>query len=231
MKGRKKTVVGSEALLVKIRPSNRLRLAESRVDLEPLYDSPSTSAREGFGIDSAPQWYLTRLIDGAETPWDQAHARIASQLGIDESDVLFAEPDLIQSVFLEKSEENTGSAEFGVGEDCVATSQDGHHGKAKGEGFAWHLGHRFTELGKARDAVQFANRHTRIAHLDTGYNPSHETTPKNILEPLERNFVEGDGNFTNAADPDNHRWVLDNSGHGTGTLSILAGKGVSEHNE
>jgi len=52
---------------------------------------------------------LARLADEAQTPWDQAHSRIASQLGIDSSDVLFAEPDLVHRVL-------RGSGESGKSE-------------------------------------------------------------------------------------------------------------------
>ena len=52
---------------------------------------------------------------------------------------------------------------------------------------------------------------------------AHVTRPTHVLETVEWNFVGKDGNPTSAADPDNWLPVLDNSGHGTGTLSILAG--------
>ena len=79
-------------VLVKLRPSNALRAAESRANLRPLYDSQQTTA-EAFGIGGEPQWFLAELPEGAATPWDLAHARVAEQLGISESDVIFAEPD------------------------------------------------------------------------------------------------------------------------------------------
>jgi hypothetical protein len=51
-----------------------------------------------------------------------------------------------------------------------------------------------------------------------------------MLKDRERNFVEGDGNPTSAIDPNNERRLLDNSGHGTGTLSILAGRPFAPFN-
>src|SRR6201999_1193039 len=42
--------------------------------------------------------------------------------------------------------------------------------------------------------------------------------------------VDGPGNQGNAADPDNRRFLLDNSGHGTGTISILAGQAWAKSN-
>ena len=205
-------------VLVKLRPSNALRAAESRSNLRPLYDTPPATPG-GFGIDSTPQWFLADLPDGAATPWDLAHARVADQLGISESDVVFAEPDTIHDVYQDTNEAPAGT--FAVGADCTANPQDSGNGKAPGPNtFAWHLGDAFTQLGKAREAVQFTDPRTRIAHIDTGYSGKHITKPRHIRHDLERNFVEREGT---AEDPNNRRFLLDNSGHGTGTLSILAG--------
>jgi hypothetical protein len=140
------------------------------------------------------------------------------------------EPDLVQSVFVEGSEDGDDPSRMALGGDCSPILQDGTHGKAKGpDEFAWHLGDAFSQLGKARDEVVFTAPRTRIAHLDTGYYSVHETTPANILDTLEWNFVGRDGNPTSAEDPNNWLPILDNSGHGTGTLSILAGGPVSAH--
>jgi hypothetical protein len=209
-------------VLVKLRPTNALRAAESRANLRPLYDTPQAMVGS-FGLDSTPQWFLAELPDGAATPWDLAHARVAGQLGVNESDVIFAEPDIIHNVYRDANEEKIGEG-FAVGDKCIPNPQDGTHGKVPGpDQFAWHLGDDFTQLGKARDAVKFEKPRTRIAHIDTGYYRSHDTVPEHILRDLEKNFVEGDADPQSAEDPDNRLLLLDNSGHGTGTISILAG--------
>ena len=209
-------------VLVKLRPSNALRAAGSRANLRPLYDTPQTAAA-ALGIGTEPQWFLAELPDGAATPWDLAHARVAEQLGVSESDVIFAEPDIIHNVYQDAFEEKAGQP-FAVGDQCEAIPQDGTHGKALGPGeFAWHLGDDYTQLGKAREAVEFTDPRTRIAHVDTGYYRSHDTVPDHVRRDLERNFVSGDADPSSAEDPDNPLLVLDSSGHGTGTISILAG--------
>jgi hypothetical protein len=63
----------------------------------------------------------------------------------------------------------------------------------------------------------------RIAHFDTGYDPNHRTLPKRLRNDLARNFVD-DGNPNDATDTT--EGPLTNLGHGTGTLSILAGAGT-----
>lgn len=213
-------------LLVKLRPSNTLKAAESRANLRPLYDS-QPAVPTAFGIDSTPQWFLADMPDGAETPWDLAHARVAAQLGIAESDVIFAEPDIVHDVYRDTNEV-AADQPFAVGDSCQANPQDRTNGKPPSpDEFAWHLGDDYTQLGKARDSVVFEDPRTRIAHLDTGYYHSHDTTPEHILRSLERNFVDDDANKNSAEDPDNQVIIIDNSGHGTGTIGILAGKAAT----
>lgn len=224
MSNTNKTPAETNRVLVKLRPSNALRAAESRANLRPLYDTPQFTAGAGFGLDSTPQWFLAELPDGAATPWDLAHAQIASQLGVAESDVIFAEPDIIHDVYQDTNE--AISEGFAVGADCQENPQDATRGKVTGPGFAWHLNDEFSQLGSARTAVPFTNPRTRIAHIDTGYDRAHVTKPVNILEALERNFVERDDDPNSAQDPNNRRLLLGNATHGTGTLSILAGSNV-----
>ena len=84
-------MASSNRILVKLRPTVGLAAAVPRANLRPLHASaPQTQA---FGLSSEPSWFLADLPDtGGPNPWDLAHARVADQLGIDESAVLFAEP-------------------------------------------------------------------------------------------------------------------------------------------
>ncbi len=219
----------STRILVKLRATTSLRAAESRANLRPLYDataeedsavSPLGVAPPGQSRGNAPRWYLADVPDGRDNPWDLAHARLADQLGVAESDVLFAEPDLIQPV--QKDPFNREAQGLPLGEECTECTQEDGGGRAKGpDTFAWHLGDDFTQLKRAREEVEFTDRRTRIAHFDTGYYRDHVTLPKHIRTDLERNFADGDED--SADDPGKRRLLLDNAGHGTGTLSILAG--------
>src|SRR5918993_4411093 len=137
-------------LLVKLRPSSALRAAEARTNLQPLYDTPQPSATSAFGLDAAaPQWFLAEMPDGAASPWDLAHARVAAQLGVSESDVLFAEPDIVHNAYQDTNEEELGTG-LAAADKCNADPQDVSHGKAAVPGeFAWHLGDNFTQLASA----------------------------------------------------------------------------------
>lgn len=217
----------SNRVLVKLLPTVTLGAADPRANLRPLFESPP--AATGFGISPAPAWYLADLPDGAETHWDLAHSQVADQLGIDRSAVLYAEPDLEHSIYPDDTV-IAGDGALGIGANCVREEQTTAGGKALGPAgvFGWHLGDSFTQLASARDSVDFTERRTRIAHIDTGYDKKHVSKPEHIREELERNFVESDGNPNDAQDPDNKVFALDNSGHGAGTLSVLAGKRIKE---
>src|SRR5205085_8169957 len=185
------TMAPHDRLLVKLRPSASLGAAASGVSLTPLYDTPAAA---GFGIASTPQWFIAEMTGGAATPWDLAHARVADQLGVADSDVIFAEPDIVHTIFRDTNEVPPGQT-FAAGEDCTPTAQDDQNGKAAVAGvFAWHLRDDFSQLGSARAAVNFREPRTRIAHVDTGYFPTHVTVPRNLNHDLERSFVEGDAN-------------------------------------
>lgn len=86
-------------VLVKLRASTPLAAAAANANLRPVFDRPFPSG--GLGADSAPQWFIADVPDLAisprrqATPLDFAHARLADQLGVDEDDLLFAEPDRV----------------------------------------------------------------------------------------------------------------------------------------
>ena len=212
-------MANAQRILVKLRPSLALAAAAPCANLRPLYDPVAPHAN--LGLMPAPAWYLADMPDGGPTPWDVAHARIADQLGVNESDVLYAEPDL-PNRYPDSNEKLRGNQPFAVGSDCGDEGQNPDGGRVTGPGFGWHLGDSFSQLASARAAIQFTDPRTRIAHIDTGYDKSHAARPERIVESLERNFVDGDGEPNSAQDP-NRRHLFDNSGHGTGTIGILAG--------
>src|SRR5258706_7492752 len=129
--GRGAVMTNSNRILVKLRPSIGLAAADPKVNLRPLYgETPRTNA---FGIADAPAWYLADLPDaGGPNSWDLAHARVADQLGVDESAVLFAEPDLQQS-FNDGSEAGPAGQALAVAPDSSGhIGQDPNNNKATG---------------------------------------------------------------------------------------------------
>jgi hypothetical protein len=151
-----------QRVLVKLRSSNALRTAGSRVNLRPLY---SASPAAAFGLDAAPNWYVGEFALDAASPWDMAHSQVAAQLGVAEADCLFAEPDIEQSIYVDSNGRGDKGL-FAVGAKCNSVPKDGGSGKALGPNeFAWHLGDRFSGLKKASEAVEFKNPRTRIISI------------------------------------------------------------------
>ena len=215
---------------MKLRPQTSLLGVSSRANLRPLFDAPATPAPGSFGLSAAAaSWYVADLPELAPSPWDAAHAQVSSALGIDDSAVLFVEPDLPQK-FQSSNESNPGGNAFAIKQpDCQFHDQDNDQ-RPPGPGFAWHLGDAYSQLATARNAVTFsdAGGRTRIAHIDTGYDSNQLARPAHILHNLERNFVNDDGTPNSASDP-NRGFLFDNSGHGTGTIGILAGQAVAQN--
>jgi hypothetical protein len=97
-----------------------------------------------------------------------------------------------------------------------------------GQKGSWHLFDIYSQLDSARDFARRNKtlaRRVRIAHIDTGYDRKHTALPPagQILRELSRDFSSTPpGKF--ADDPAGARSPkLDDRGHGTATLCILAG--------
>ncbi|MFN7942457.1 MAG: S8 family serine peptidase [Thermoanaerobaculia bacterium] len=201
----------------------------ARANLRPLFEGRGAlaapgAAPPGFGLAEAPAWFVAELETAGETGWDSAHARVADQLGIDAEAIDFVEPDLVQGM-PSPQELSAREQALAAHADCTEAAQTDRGGRVKGpDRFAWHLEDAYSGLASARAAVSFSPPRTRIAHIDTGYDKNHPARPAHIA-PGERNFVDADGKPNDAEDP-NRGWLLDNSGHGTGTIGILAGQAV-----
>lgn len=88
-------MANANRILVKLRSSTALAVVALRADLRPLWDPAAPPG--GLGLAAAPAWHPADPPDGGPAPWDASHARVADQLGVAVSDVLFVEPGLPQS--------------------------------------------------------------------------------------------------------------------------------------
>jgi len=68
-----------------------------------------------------------------------------------------------------------------------------------GDGYAgdkndnyWFRNSKHGQFDAAVTATGASGQGVRIAHLDTGYDPSHKSVPKNLRADLARNFVDAD---------------------------------------
>ena len=189
----------------------------------------------GAASESVDRWYA---VDGLEqrhdSAWDDAH-ELVHEAGRSRNNeqLLLVEPDIEQVWYPEKP---VRPAQFDMGaaqpKACVFQGPD----PATPDGattFAWHLGKKYSRLQEARQQVKEENsRKIRVAHLDTGFDPSHITCPANIDLTRQRNFVTEDGvpnSSGDARDPGNSGYLL-NPGHGPATLALLSGNKVPASN-
>ena len=170
--------------------------------LEPLFKghraTPMFSA-----LQPADHWLTATASAGSDLhPWDGAH-RVAP--GAQYS--IYVEPDLLQ----ETQPVPAATAQQGFDQDWPPAALVSPR---------WHLTDGFTGFTMVRGNA--TGNGVRIAHLDTGYWPSRNSTPRHIRRDLGYNFYE---NNTNTTDPSTSG-VLRNPGHGTATLAILSGNTV-----
>ncbi len=213
--------IDAPRILVKTRaglPTEPMALgaAAQRFTATPLFQSIG----QGQGIVASSAWYVlspATSLDGGN-PWDLCHTLLQGGFGVAGPAAEFAEPDFRQQWAAGRDFEQS----LALASSCTAPDpqdprfprkpdplwfQDPTHGQ-----FAEALAQIGTPA--LADAV-------RIAHLDTGYDPAHETLPVRLEKALQRNFVDTDRPDDASDDTEG---LLNNLGHGTGTLSILAGK-------
>ncbi len=156
-----------------------------------------------------------------ENPWDQAHELRKKKAGNN-----YIEPDLEQqNPAGTKVSQMTASQDSLENLEALADNEydpewpSPKTGNQPDKKF-WHLGDDFSQLKSAREAVAANAKTLRIAHFDTGYDPKHACLIKDNIETLlQRNFVEGNDSAVDIGS----EGMLNQPGHGTGTLSILAG--------
>ena len=154
-----------------------------------------------------------------ENDWDVCHSLLQQGFGVAGAGAPeFAEPDL-QQQWITGSRSDLG---LSLAKSCdKADSQSADFPRDNDHPY-WFRDPAHSQFNAAIAAIggpEVASK-VRIAHFDTGYDPQHHTLPKRLRTDIARNFVD-DGNPNDASDQTSG--ILNNLGHGTGTLSILAG--------
>lgn len=154
-------------------------------------------------------------------PWDLCHELVRGGLGVTGGpNVVFAEPDLQQRWLIGRPGALTSSLALGPDPD----RQKGAYPTILSNDF-WYKDDRHAQWDAALAVVSDPGegKRVRVAHLDTGYDPNHATRPLHIAFNLQKNFVDHDRPDDAS---DDSSGLFNNVGHGTGTLSILAGAGI-----
>lgn len=204
-------LVHSGRMIVKVPQQDTAKIVDNATGIrvsgyrpEPLF--PAFQRTERFGsVERQDHWLLLVPDDAAsgESPWDIAHS-IASARDYS----VYVEPDLLDDSNYVPPEADLEPAVPGM---------DPHWPPHTRVSPGWHLLAGFTGFESVRNVA--TGRGTRIALLDTGYWPPHESTPERIRRSLGWNFFEGNGDTT---DP-GLGGILRQPGHGTATMALLAG--------
>lgn len=195
-----------------------------RGQAEPLFTSIG-----GQALGAAPDaetWQLLRFDgDAAPSAWDLCHRVLRDHAGFAAAPgARFIEPDLeqrwtfgddaVQALRLAESCPPTGAPQnprFPMGPQQTGTHAMWHASPDHGQ---------FASIAGFFDAER--GPRVRIAQLDTGFDPHHQTLPARLRHDLQRSFVSGEP--TNDATDRAGGMVNKAPGHGTGTLGILAGR-------
>ena len=154
----------------------------------------------------------------SRSPWDAAHEYIEKEKIKGKADtVLYVEPEINNELYDQESSISR----------IITKSSDGYlktwpKPQAGPNSFVWHLDKDFSQLAEARDKVFEKVKNSRcikIAHLDTGYQKGHPGLPKFMQPGIS--FIEGETG-RNAEDKKNDTF-MEQDGHGTATISMLAG--------
>lgn len=165
---------------------------------------------------SSAAWYVLESNEAeGRSPWDYCHKIIAEGLGVSGVGLPeFVEPDLAQHWLTG----DAGEQALTAAKSCdLLEPQNPDY--PRGTETLWYKAADHSAFPKGGPDLS----KIRVAHLDTGYDPKHFSLPLNLDTKLQRNFV--DANRENDASDDSSG-LFNNIGHGTGTLSILAGKAI-----
>jgi subtilisin family serine protease len=212
-----------QRILVKAAPglsAPQLSFGASAVTFTATRLFASIDRQATLGAASGDVWHILTPPPGlAEAnPWDVCHALMRQGLGVAGAPApAFAEPDLEQRWITNSSTDGGQS----LAQSCEGADPQRPDFPSDSNPY-WFRDASHSQFDGAIAALggpQVASK-VRIAHFDTGYDPTHRTLPQRLRRDLGHNFVD-DGNPNDASDQSGG--LLTNLGHGTGTLSILAG--------
>jgi hypothetical protein len=147
--------------------------------------------------------------------WDIAHNHLDTSVSKE-----FFEPDIESTLFEEQvSALKLKSSENGYLESWPQPNETK-------DNLVWYLNDNFSQLRKAKDEVVNKvgkeNCKIKIAIIDTGYQVGHPALPQFLNSGIS--FIKGE--IGQPAIDKNAETIAEQNGHGTATMSILAGKEI-----
>jgi hypothetical protein len=219
----------TQRLLVKVQPGLGPALAvaagPSQFKLEPLFTSIGQSQIGTLAATTAPTWHILTPPEPADDthPWDRCHQLLQEGFGIAGVPAPeFAEPDIQQQWLVAPP----ATLAVALASTCSSINIQDTNFPVQPDNLWFHD----SAHGQFADALAAIGQPApggtvRVAHCDTGYYADHHALPANLNHALERNFVDTD-RPTDARD--DSVGPLNNFGHGTGTMGVLAGKAFGD---
>ena len=161
------------------------------IGFQRLFESIRPSAAS-LGATSVPEWHAMSATEaaGEVNMWDLCHHVVTQGFGVAGlATAEFAEPDMSQQWITATPVEHALAA----ARTCDKPT-DSDPRLPTGSGFFWFRDSSHSQLEAARSAVGEPADRVCIAHLDTGYDPHHESKPLFLLTKtpnnLQKNFVD-----------------------------------------
>ena len=185
-----------------------------------------------------------RVLDGEikgrankfKSAWDEAHELNDSLQ--EKENIEFIEPDLSGAIFSNTDENVSRSSSSNE----YLSSYPNPEKRDIDNPFIWHLGDEYSQLKKAFEAVkksfdesgQNKDNLPIICHIDTGIYLNNEKYGDVLPENLDLNASRNFQDVHDSIEDEDKNWtdgvLIENQGHGIGTISILAGGKVPQPN-
>lgn len=176
----------------------------------------------------------TGTLDATEIPghksWDKAYEVILTNPG---AEIEYVEPEIASNLYCGDLTAQAGSTRGTTEPEFIPTYPNPGRGS---RAYTWHLDDQHSQLKRANETVfpeikyqdfpASPDQVIKIAHIDTGYLPYHPALPVN-LDPAAVTFTDG-RIVEGATDFDLPLALVEQQGHGNGTLAILAGGKVQD---
>ena len=210
-------------LLVKCRPipaGTPFAVSGTPFALQPLF--PEEHQRATMAAAPEAQWHVAEVPEAGDEAdaWDLCHQLHRHGMGITGGgDVEFAEPDVEQQWPVESPARQAARAFAAQGDGSAPQPPNQNYPRPDPFDWRWFKTDGFNGLDNACSQIPDPQNRVTIAHLDTGYRQGHRMLPQFLDTARQRNFVDAN-RPDDASDPGDEGG---NAGHGTGTISILAG--------
>ncbi len=175
---------------------------------------------------------LQHTVSAGQSGWDAAYQIAMSAKDADR--IEFIEPDIISDIYQPEKIKQLRSNDNTYLSTYPNPEANKYLGKLD-KPFIWHLDEKYSQLRPAFDEIRSSlpleltekqiAQMPLICHIDTGVLPEHPTLPLHFDAEKSLSFTRF-GNRKDATDIDKKAALIENQGHGHGTISILAGNHV-----